>query len=65
MQWQGLRFAQGKREGALPGYRPVLVNIFKGLGVVDGEDAEESFPCSHVLVSHGTVFLLPCGIQDV
>lgn len=44
---------------------PVLVDVLKGLGVVNGKDAQESFPCSHVLVSHGTVLLLSCRIQDV
>lgn len=44
---------------------PVLVDVLKGLGVVNGKDAQESFPRSHVLVSHGTVLLLPRRIQDV
>jgi len=46
-------------------YTPVLVNVLKGLGVVDGEDTEEALPCPHVLIPHGAVLLLTCSVQDV
>ena len=42
-----------------------MVNIFKGLGVIDGKDTEESLPCPHVLIPHGAVLLLTCSVQDV
>ena len=35
----------------------VLSDVLKGLGIVDGKDDEETFPSSHVLVSHGAVLL--------
>ncbi len=41
------------------------MNIFEGLGVVDGKDTEETLPCPHVLISHGAVLLLTCSVQDV
>ena len=44
---------------------PVLVNVLKGLGVVDGKDTEEALPCPHILIPHGTVLLLTCSVQDV
>ena len=44
---------------------PVEVHILKGLGVIDGKDAEETLSCSHVLIPHGTVLLLTCSVQDV
>lgn len=52
-------------DGASPRRSPVLVDILEGLGVVNGEDAEESLPRPHVLVSHGAVLLLPRCVQDV
>lgn len=44
---------------------PVEVDISKRFAVVNSKHAEEPFPCSHVLVTHGTVLLLPCRVQDV
>lgn len=44
---------------------PVEVNILKGLGVIDGKDAEETLSRPHVLIPHGTVLLLTCRVQDV
>lgn len=44
---------------------PVVVNVLKGLGVVDGKDTEEALPCPHILISHGAILLLTCSIQDV
>ena len=44
---------------------PVLVDVLKGLGVVDGEDTEETLSCPHVLIPHGAVLLLTCSVQDV
>jgi len=41
------------------------VNVFKGLGVVDGKDTEEALPCPHVLIPHGAVLLLTCSVQDI
>lgn len=46
-------------------YWPILVNVFKGLSIVNGEDAQEALPRPHVLVSHGAVLLLSCCVQDV
>lgn len=44
---------------------PIVVNVFEGLGVVDGKDTEETLPCPHVLIPHGAVLLLTCSVQDV
>ncbi len=44
---------------------PVVVNVLKGLGVIDGEDTEEALSCPHVLIPHGAVLLLTCSVQDV
>lgn len=44
---------------------PVLVNVLKGLGVVNGKNAEEALPCSHVLIPHGAVLLLACSVQNI
>ena len=41
------------------------MNVFEGLCVVDGKDAEEALPRPHVLVPHGAVLLLTCSVQDV
>jgi len=46
-------------------HTPVLMNVLKGLGVIDGKDTKESLSCPHVLVPHGAVLLLTCSIQDV
>lgn len=46
-------------------HTPVLVNVLKRLGVVDGKDTEETLPCPHILVPHGAVLLLTCSVQDV
>ncbi len=40
-------------------------NVFKGFGVVDGEDEEEAFTGPHVLVPHRAVLLLSGSVQDV
>ena len=42
-----------------------MVDVLKGLGVVDGEDAEEALAGPHVLVPHGAVLLLARCVQDV
>lgn len=44
---------------------PVVVNVLKGLGVIDGKDTEEALSCPHVLIPHGAVLLLTCSVQDV
>ena len=44
---------------------PVRADILEALGVVDGEDEEESLARPHVLVSHGGVLLLARSVQDV
>lgn len=44
---------------------PVEVDISKGFTVVNSKHAEKPFPRSHVLVTHGTVLLLPRRVQDV
>ena len=44
---------------------PVQVDVLEGLAVVDGEHAEEALSRPHVLVTHGTVLLLACRVQDV
>lgn len=46
-------------------YTPVLVNVLERLGVIDGEDTEETLPCPHVLIPHGAVLFLTCSVQDV
>lgn len=46
-------------------YVPVKVYVLKGLGIVDGKHTEKSLSCPHILVSHGTVLLLTCSVQDV
>ena len=40
-------------------------DILETLGVVDGEDYEEALPGPHVLVPHGAVLLLACGVEDI
>lgn len=42
-----------------------MVNVFKGLGVIDSKNTEKAFPCPHVLIPHGAVLLLTCSVQDV
>jgi len=44
---------------------PIVVDVLKGLGVVDGEDAEEALAGPHVLVPHSAVLLLARRVQDV
>lgn len=44
---------------------PVKVNICKRFAIIDGKYTEEAFACPHVLVPHGTVFLLTGCIQYV
>lgn len=44
---------------------PIVVNVLKGLGVVDGKDTEEALSCPHVLIPHGAVLLLTCSVEDV
>lgn len=44
---------------------PVEMNILKGLGVIDGKNAEETLSRPHVLIPHGTILLLTCRVQDV
>lgn len=46
-------------------YLPIIVYIFKGLSIVNGEHTEESLPCPHVLVPHCTVLLLTRRVEDV
>ena len=41
------------------------MDVLKGLGVVDGEHAEEALAGPHVLVPHGAVLLLAGRVQDV
>lgn len=47
------------------GYVPVKMHVLKGLGVVDGKHTQKALSCPHILISHGTVLLLTCGVQDV
>lgn len=44
---------------------PIMVNVLEGFSVINGKDAEETLPCPHILVSHCTIFLLTCSIQNV
>ena len=44
---------------------PIVVNVLKGLCVVDGKDTEKALPRPHVLIPHGAVLLLTCSVQDV
>lgn len=44
---------------------PVKVNISEWFTVVNGKHTQESFPSSHVLISHSTVFFLSCSVQNI
>lgn len=44
---------------------PVKVNISEWFTVVNGKHTKESFPSSHVLITHSTVFFLSCSVQNV
>lgn len=41
------------------------MDVLEGFSVVDGEDAEETLSCPHVLVPHGTVLFLTSSVQNV
>ena len=59
-------FTEGPKNADLQSFSsPIVVNVLKGLGVVDGKDTEEALSCPHVLIPHGAVLLLTCSVQDV
>lgn len=44
---------------------PVEMHVLERLYIIDGKHAEEALAGPHVLIPHGAVLLLTCGIEDV